>query len=110
MIFRAKASAPCQPTTVQPQMSALPHDRILHQPRQRSIGAPLVGGKYIPAQDRALPAPQSGLWRRRLCFQANGLPHTSPGQAPWVHGSVSPSQANGLIHSFQTVGLGMDGG
>ena len=110
MICRASASAPCQSATVQPQMSALPHDEILRQPRQRSIGAPFVGGKYIPAQDRGHPAPQSGLWRRRLCFQANGLPHTSPGQAPWVHGPVSPSQANGLIHSVETVGLGADGG
>ena len=47
-------------------------------------------------------------WGRRRCFQANGLPHTSPGHSPWVHGPVFPVQANGLLHSIEAVALGVE--
>ena len=56
------------------------------------------------------PAARSGLGGKRHCFQAIGLPHTSPGHSSWVHGPVFPVQATGLLYSIEVVALGVEEG
>ena len=56
-------------------------DRILLKPGRRGIGALVV---YADPYIHRPALPLGG----GLCFQANGLLHTSPGQSPWVHRQV----------------------
>jgi hypothetical protein len=57
-------------------------------------------------------APNEAIWPFGTAggFQTKGLFYTNPGHSPCVRGPVFPSQAKGLLHRFEAVALGAEGG